>query len=138
MKSHVAYVGIGSNLGNRLKNCEEAVREIKKHPKITVSKESRWIETEPFGYKDQNKFINGVIELKTSLPPHSLFEVLLSVEKKMGRTRTIKWGPRIIDLDLLLYDSLHIKDAELTIPHPGIYERDFVKIPLREIAPNIL
>ncbi len=133
MKQEIAYIGIGSNLGDRLKNCKDAVSKIDNHPKIKVTKISSWIETDPVGYADQPKFINGAIEIKTSLSPVELLKALKQIEKEIGRKETFRWGPRIIDLDLLLYDSLTLKSEELTLPHPGMNERDFVKIPLQEI-----
>lgn len=133
MKQQIAYIGIGSNLGDRLKNCKDAISKIDNHSKIKVTKVSSWIETEPHGYTDQPKFINGAIEIKTSLSPVELLKALKQIEKEIGRKETFRWGPRIIDLDLLLYDSLTLISDELTLPHPHIQDRDFVKIPLQEI-----
>lgn len=135
LQTHLAYIGIGSNLGNRLKNCTDAVNKINIHPEINVTKVSSWIETDPIGYIDQPKFINGAIEIKTSLSPVELLQALKQIEKEIGREKTFRWGPRTIDLDLLLYDSLTLKSDELTLPHPHIQDRDFVKIPLLEINP---
>ncbi len=134
MKQQIAYIGIGSNLGDRLKNCKDAVSKLDNHPKIKVTKVSSWIETDPVGYTDQPKFINGAIEIKTSLSPVELLKTLKQIEKEIGREETFRWGPRTIDLDLLLYDSLTMKTIDLTLPHPHIKDRDFVKIPLLEIA----
>ncbi|KKR79510.1 MAG: 2-amino-4-hydroxy-6-hydroxymethyldihydropteridine pyrophosphokinase [Candidatus Nomurabacteria bacterium GW2011_GWA2_40_9] len=136
-KKHIAYIGIGSNLGGRLKNCKNAVQKINQHPEIFVIKTSSWIETEPIGYTDQPKFMNGAIEIKTSLTPQKLLKTLQQIEKGMGRKKTFKWGPRIIDLDILLYDNQVIQTSKLTIPHSHLKEREFVKIPLLEINSNL-
>lgn len=134
---HTAYIGIGSNLGNRIQNCEAAVQKINAHPSIKVTKKSSWIETDPVGYTDQPKFINGAIETVTNLSPESLLETLLSIENEMGRVRMMKWGPRLIDLDILLYDEETIQTPQLIIPHPGLKERDFVRKPLLELNPKL-
>ena len=131
--SHIAYIGIGSNLGNRIQNCETAVQKINTHPSITVTQKSSWLETDPVGYLNQGKFMNGAIEIKTTLSPQALLDALLSIENEMGRIRTMKWGPRIIDLDILLYDKETIRIPHLTIPHPHLRERDFVKKSLLEL-----
>lgn len=134
---HTAYIGIGSNLEDRLKNCENAVSKLDAHAEICVTKISSWIETDPIGYTDQPKFMNGTIEIKTSLSPVELLSVLQQTEKKLGRKPNFRWGPRAIDLDLLLYDSLSIDSPPLTLPHPRMKEREFVKIPLLEINPAL-
>ena len=111
---HIAYIGIGANLGDRIQNCETAVQKINAHPSIKVTKISSWIETDPIGYLDQGKFINGAIEIETSLTPYQLLKTLQSIENEMGRVRTIKWGPRIIDIDVLYYDDL-VNDPIATV-----------------------
>ncbi len=131
----IAYIGIGSNLGNREDNCKEAIRLLKENG-IVVKKQSSMYETEPWGVKDQPKFINMAIEIETDKKPEELLSVLKNIEKQIGRTETIKWGPRIIDLDILLYDDLILDLPELKIPHPLMHERDFVLKPLSEIAPD--
>lgn len=136
-KEHVAYIGIGSNLGDRLKNCEGAISKLDAHPEIRVTRRSSWTETDPVDYTDQPKFINGAVEIKTSLSPVKLLNVLKGIEKEIGRTPTFRWGPRVIDLDLLLYDSLSMHSKRLTLPHPRMKEREFVKIPLLEINPAL-
>ena len=131
----VVYLGLGSNLGEREKNCLEAIKLLKENG-IAVVRQSSLIETEPWGMTDQPHFINMAAEVETGLPPHQLLALLMSIENKMGRDRTMKWGPRIIDLDILLYDDLIIDTEELTVPHPFLHERDFVLRPLAEIAPD--
>lgn len=134
---HIAYIGIGSNLGDRIQNCESAIQKMNAHPSIKVTKKSSWLETDPVGYLNQGKFINGAIEIQTSLSPHSLLKTLQTIENEMGRVRTVKWGPRVIDLDILLYDDLMIDTPELKIPHLYIQDREFVKKPLLDLNPHL-
>ncbi|MDP3296892.1 MAG: 2-amino-4-hydroxy-6-hydroxymethyldihydropteridine diphosphokinase [Thermodesulfovibrionia bacterium] len=131
----VTYIGIGSNLGNREENCQKAIALlIEKNIKIT--KRSSLYETEPSGVKDQRKFINMAVETETVLTPEELLKTLKAIEIERGRQKDIHWGPRIIDLDILLYDDLILKTHDLEIPHPGIKDREFVLKPLSEIAPE--
>lgn len=132
----IAYISIGSNLGNREENCKQAIRLIKENG-IIVKKQSGMYETEPWGVKNQPLFINMAIEIETDREPEELLNILKDIEKEIGRTETIKWGPRVIDLDILLYDDLIIKNPELEIPHPLMHERYFVLKPLCEIASDI-
>jgi 2-amino-4-hydroxy-6-hydroxymethyldihydropteridine diphosphokinase len=131
----IVYIGIGSNLGNRQENCREAVRLLRENG-IRVLRQSSLLETEPWGVTDQPRFINMAVEAETDLEPRPLFAVLKNIEAAMGRTEAVRWGPRVIDLDILFYDDLVIDTAELKIPHPHLHERDFVLIPLAEIAPE--
>jgi 2-amino-4-hydroxy-6-hydroxymethyldihydropteridine diphosphokinase len=130
-----AYIGIGSNLGNRKQNCENAISLLKEN-RITVLKRSTMFETAPWGIKDQPKFINMAIKIDTILEPEDLLSLLKEIESAIGRTQTFRWGPRIIDLDILLYDNSIINTNTVKIPHPGIKDRDFVLRPLSEIAPE--
>lgn len=132
---HTAYIGIGSNLGNREENCELAIKLLIKNG-ITVTKRSSMLETEPWGVKEQPNFINMALEIETSLKPDELLHFLKNIEIEVGRLPTAHWGPRVIDLDILLYDDIVLKTSELEIPHPGISEREFVLKPLAEIAPK--
>ena len=133
-------LGLGSNIGNnntsREDNIATAIKLLASHPRITVDKISSLYETEPVGLKEQPSFINAVIAIKTDLLPLELLDVCLAVEKKMGRVREIRWGPRNIDIDLLVYHDIEMKDAVLELPHPRMAERKFVLIPLAEIAAN--
>lgn len=131
----IAYISIGSNLGNREENCAHAIKLIERNG-ITVRKQSQMYETEPWGVKDQPKFINMAIEVETDKKPEELLRVLKEIEKEIGRTETAKWGPRVIDLDILFYDDLILKRLELEIPHPLLHEREFVLKPLCEIVPD--
>ncbi len=130
-----AYIGLGSNLGNRKRNCENAISLIIEN-RINVLKRSTMLETEPWGIKDQPKFINMVIKIDTIREPEDLLNLLKDIESAVGRTQTFRWGPRIIDLDILLYDNLIINMDNIQIPHPGIKDRTFVLRPLAEIAPD--
>jgi 2-amino-4-hydroxy-6-hydroxymethyldihydropteridine diphosphokinase len=130
----IAYIGIGSNIGNRGNNCRQAIKLIEKNG-ILIKKQSRMHETEPWGIKDQPKFINMAVEVETDKKPEELLVILKEIEKEIGRTETVKWGPRVIDLDILFYDDLILKISGLEIPHPLLHERDFVLKPLCEIAP---
>ncbi|HYA11519.1 MAG TPA: 2-amino-4-hydroxy-6-hydroxymethyldihydropteridine diphosphokinase [Thermodesulfovibrionales bacterium] len=131
----IAYIGIGSNLGNRQKNCLRAIELLEKKD-ITVKKRSSMYETEPWGVKDQPQFINMALEVETELEPHELLKILKDVEREVGRGVTFKWGPRMIDLDILLFNDLFLREDNLQIPHPLMHERDFVLKPLCEIAPD--
>jgi len=135
---HTAYIGIGSNLESPAENCLKAVERLTAHPDLTLVARSSLYQSEPFGITDQDWFVNSVVQLTTSFSPEDLLRACLSIEQAMGRTRTKKWGPRIIDLDILFYDGLILKQKGLEIPHPGIAERSFVLAPMSEIAPNFI
>lgn len=129
------YIGIGSNLGDRKGNCLKAVTLLSECGLI-VRKQSSFYETEPWGLRDQPEFINMAVEAETGLEPLKLLELLKNTEKQMGRNESVRWGPRVIDLDILFYDDLVIDTPELKMPHPFMNERDFVLRPLAEIAPE--
>ena len=133
----VVFVGLGSNLGNRQENLQWAITLIKENG-IAVEKVSTIIETDPVGGPPQEKYLNAVIQCQTHHSPHQLLSILQSIEQKLGRTRTVKDGPRTIDLDILLYDSLKMSTENLSIPHPRMLNREFVMKPLTEIAPEIV
>jgi 2-amino-4-hydroxy-6-hydroxymethyldihydropteridine diphosphokinase len=130
----ICYIGIGSNLGNALKNCQHAIKRISRAKEIEIIKVSSFYKTEPIGIENQNLFINAVVEIKTNLSASNLFRNLQNIEKDMGRKREVKGGPRIIDLDLLFYGQEVIQDHDLIIPHPEISKRRFVLEPICEIA----
>ena len=133
-----AFIGIGSNQGLARENCEQALKELGLLEKVWVESNSSLYETAPLGIENQDWFINSVVKIKTTLLPLALLNELLGIEEKMGRVRTIKWGPRIIDLDLLFYEDLIITETNLKIPHPELHKRKFVLEPLKEIAPKLL
>ncbi|WP_028306526.1 2-amino-4-hydroxy-6-hydroxymethyldihydropteridine diphosphokinase [Desulfitibacter alkalitolerans] len=131
------FLGLGSNVGNRKEYLEKAINALENIPEITVTGISSVYETEPFGGVEQNKFLNMVIKIETTIMPAKLLEVIMAIEKDLDRVRTIRWGPRTIDIDILLYGDEVINTRDLTIPHIGLTERDFVLVPLLEIAPDI-
>jgi 2-amino-4-hydroxy-6-hydroxymethyldihydropteridine diphosphokinase len=128
------YIGIGSNLGNREKHVEDAVKKLKNIKSVKIRKISSIRETEPVGGPKQGKYLNGVIEIETELKPRELLLRLQSIEDQLGRKRTVKDGPRTIDLDILLYGDSNIDEPGLKIPHPRMAEREFVMKPLEEIC----
>ncbi|MGL4729975.1 MAG: 2-amino-4-hydroxy-6-hydroxymethyldihydropteridine diphosphokinase [Clostridium sp.] len=132
---HEVYVSIGSNIGEKEANLEKAIEYISSNKYIKIDKISDFIETEPWGYENQEKFINGALKINTILNPKEILNVLLEIEEIMKRERKIKWGPRIIDLDIIFYDDIIMEDEELVIPHPRMEEREFVLKPLSQIAP---
>jgi len=131
------YIGIGSNLGNREENCKRAISLLIERG-IKLIRSSSMIETEPWGIKEQPRFINMAIEIETEQKPKELLSTLKEIESEMGREGNTRWGPRIIDLDILFYDDLIIKTPELEIPHKGTYDRIHVLEPLSEIAPAMI
>lgn len=135
--NNTAYLSLGSNMGDREKNLFSAIVQLQKNKQIRIVKFSSIYETEPVGYLNQNQFLNAVIQVSTSLSPQELLKVCLKIEEKLGRKRKIRWGPRIIDLDILLYNQENIETEDLIIPHPRMFERAFVMIPLLEIEPNL-
>lgn len=131
------YLSLGSNLGDREKYLKEAVKRLKSNKNIVLKKLSPIYETKPVGYLEQDNFLNAAILIETDLTPYELLDVTTSIEAELKRERTIKWGPRTIDIDILLYDGLILNDEKLTIPHPHMWERAFVLIPLRDINPSL-
>ena len=128
------YLGLGSNIDPRKSYLKKAVYEINRLSQTKVSKKSSIYETKAVDYTDQDDFLNAVIKIESSLSPEVLLKKLLKIEKKLGRVRTKKWGPRTIDIDILLYGDREYKSEDLKIPHPRMTERAFVLIPLAEIA----
>jgi 2-amino-4-hydroxy-6-hydroxymethyldihydropteridine diphosphokinase len=137
MQYRQTYIQTGSNLGDRSRQLEIAMQAITAIP-ATLLKASSVYETAPWGLTDQPAFLNQVLHVETLLDPHSLMEALLSIENEMGRIRTEKMGPRMIDLDILFYDELIVETESLQLPHPLIATRRFVLEPLCEINPNLL
>lgn len=138
----LVYLGLGANLGKRIKTLEEAVKRLERHPGISVLKKSPYYETEPQGGPPQPRFINAVLSVETSLSPRELLGVVQGVEKALGRQRNAgneeRWGPRTIDIDILLYDNRIVEDEDLKIPHPMMHERRFVLEPLSDISPEFV
>src|SRR5260370_11103105 len=134
-----AYVALGSNLGDRRDYLDRALQALQEHPRIEVTQVSTYHETAPVdGPPGQPNFLNAAAELKTDLSPRELLDVLLRVERSLGRVRQERHGPRTIDLDLLLYGDQVVQEPGLTVPHPAMQERRFVLKPLAEIAPRVI
>jgi len=131
----VAYIGLGSNIGNKSGNILKALDILGQFNGLKITKISSFYETEPVGYEDQDWFVNAVAQIETILSPDKLLNAFKKTEQAMGRRNTIRWGPREIDIDLLIYDQLCLNSPELIIPHPHLHERAFVLAPLAEIAP---
>jgi 2-amino-4-hydroxy-6-hydroxymethyldihydropteridine diphosphokinase len=137
-KLNIAFIGIGSNEGDKVSNIKSSIDLISELTDCKIEKVSSLYETIPFGDIEQNNFINAVIKISTALNPHVLFNELKSFEKKLGRVTREKWGPREIDLDILFFNDLIFSDEIITLPHKGIIYRDFVLIPLIEIEPELI
>ena len=134
----MAYIGLGSNLGDREAMLEKALRCLREEEALQVRKVSSWYSTEPVGGpRGQGKYLNGVIEVVTNLRAQELLDRLLAIENRLGRKRGQRWGPRCIDLDLLLYGEEVIKTEHLQVPHKRMHEREFVLQGLAEIAPEV-
>lgn len=132
-----AYIGLGTNLGERLDNLQNALEALNLLPETRLLAVSSVYETDPVGYLEQQDFYNIVLKLETALSPQALLGSCLGIEAALGRVRTRKDGPRVIDLDLLLYGTVTMDTPELVLPHPRMKERGFVMIPLHELCPEI-
>jgi len=130
------YLALGSNLGDRKRYLDQAIQYMP--PSVRVIRSSSIYETEPWGYEKQPAFLNQVIEVQTTLPPPELLLYLKEIENQMGREETFRYGPRVIDIDILFYGSQRYEDDVLHIPHPRLTERAFVLVPLAEIAPDLM
>jgi 2-amino-4-hydroxy-6-hydroxymethyldihydropteridine diphosphokinase len=134
----IAYIGLGSNLGDREKHLANAIQHLLSRCPATILDKSSIIETDPVDYLDQPPFLNQVIVIETSLAPHDLLLTLKQAEADLGRTKSFPKGPRTIDLDILLYDDIMLKTDDLTIPHPEIKNRKFILQHLIELDPDLL
>ena len=133
------FIGLGSNLGNRKETLRRALELLGTRANVAVVRVSSFRETDPVGFRDQPPFLNAAAELETSLAPHALLDVMLDVERELGRTRDgPRFGPRIVDLDVLLVDDVVLDDPGLTVPHPRLHERAFALAPLAELDPDLL
>jgi 2-amino-4-hydroxy-6-hydroxymethyldihydropteridine diphosphokinase len=130
----IAYIGVGSNVGDRKAACRKAIELLANAGRV-ISVSSLYY-TEPVGYKEQEDFINAVVSIETELSARELLDACHAIEDRLGRTRTLRWGPRTIDLDILLYGDLMMNQPDLVIPHPLMATRKFVLAPLAEIAPE--
>lgn len=135
---HRVYLGIGANLGEKEKNIQTALDFFKEHPLCELEKISSLLSTKPYGVKEQDDFLNGVFCIRTLLAPREILACIQEIEEKLQRVRTLHWGPRTIDVDILLYDDMIYREEDLLIPHIEMHKRDFVLKPLCEIAPYVL
>lgn len=134
--AHV-YIALGANLADPLSTLKQAVQTLQQHPELHHFKVSSFYRSKPMGPQDQPDYVNAVAEFHTVLAPLTLLDELQAIEQQYGRQRLRHWGPRTLDLDLLLYDHQQIQEPRLTVPHPGLAERDFVVVPLAELAPQL-
>jgi len=134
--THAVYIALGTNLGERLTNLHAAIAALA--PEITVLTESHVYETPPWGYEDQPAFLNMAVKAETDLEPEALLKYMKQIEAELGREKSVRWGPRLIDLDILFYDDLVIDTPPLVIPHPRLHERAFVLVPLADVAPEVV
>ena len=138
MKGYRVFLGLGSNVGAREKFLNRAVAELKSVRDTRIVWASSVYETDPLGMTNQPKFLNAAIEIETQLAPKELYPELKAIEQRVGRTPAERWGPREIDVDLLVYDGLVYQDEKVTVPHPEMEKRKFVLVPLKEIAPDLV
>ena len=136
MDEHIVYLALGSNIGNRAVNLKEAIASLS--PQMEVKAKSRVYETPPWGYAEQEKFLNQVVMVKTYLKPEPLLKHLKRLEVALGRKASFQNGPRLIDIDILFYDDLVFESSALVIPHPHVHERGFVLLPMLDIAPDFV
>ncbi len=134
--NHTVYLSLGTNMGDRAANLKQAVTSLT--PQMTVKKKSEVYETPPWGYTEQDEFLNQVVMATTYLEPEPLLKHLKRLEVALGREATFRYGPRLIDIDILFYDDLVLETPLLTIPHPHVYDRGFVLVPLMDIAPEFV
>lgn len=134
----IAYIGLGSNLGDRKDNLNRALELLREVSGVKVSRVAPFYCTEPVGFLEQEWFLNTVAEINTSLSACELLDAMLKIEDKLGRVRTVRWGPRIIDLDLLIYGNERINKLGLSVPHPHLKERAFVLVPLATLNPSLV
>jgi 2-amino-4-hydroxy-6-hydroxymethyldihydropteridine diphosphokinase len=137
-KENISYIALGSNKGDRFEHLTRALQEIIQDKNNNIENVSSIYETLPYGYKNQGNFYNAVIKIKTSYELIELLDLLKSIEKKIGRKDSVKWGPREIDIDILFFNDLIFSNNRITVPHKEAAKRDFVLIPLSEIAPDLI
>ena len=133
-----AYIGFGSNIDDRFNYIAQALRLLLEADSVSLIQISSLYETEPVGYEEQGWFLNGVVAVETDLSVHQLLALLKGIEQLVGRQHRARWGPREVDLDLLIYDQCCINTSNLIVPHPEMHRRSFVLVPFAEIAPDVL
>lgn len=135
-KRHRAYLSLGSNMGDKKDFLDKAIKMLRKDSKIKVTNVASFIETEPYGYVEQDKFLNTALEITTLYTSKQLLKVVNEIEASLDRVRTIKWGPRTIDIDIIFYDDMIINTKDLIVPHKEMHLREFVLKPLMELKPD--
>jgi 2-amino-4-hydroxy-6-hydroxymethyldihydropteridine diphosphokinase len=135
---HTAYISSGSNIGEKLSNCQKGIAALTDSGDCVLQAQSKFYMTEPVDYMDQDWFVNAVIKITTGLAPLALLHKLKSVELQAGRTETVRFGPRVLDMDILLYDNIILNDAGLSVPHPRMHRRRFVLQPICDIDPTLV
>jgi 2-amino-4-hydroxy-6-hydroxymethyldihydropteridine diphosphokinase len=133
-----AFLGLGSNLGDRLGHLQLAVDALAARDDVGVVSVSGVYETAPVGGPEQDDYLNAVVAVETDLSPRDLLEVAQAIERQAGRVRTVRWGPRTLDVDVLLVGDVHVDEPDLQVPHPRLHERAFVLVPLRDVAPDLV
>jgi 2-amino-4-hydroxy-6-hydroxymethyldihydropteridine diphosphokinase len=136
---HTSYISVGSNLGRKLENCRKAITALTCCGQCRLTDQSPVYRTEPVDYKDQDWFVNYAVKIETTLDPFSLLDTLKSIEREAGRPRdTVRFGPRVLDLDIILFNAMVVDTLKLVIPHPRMHKRRFVLRPICDIDPNII
>ena len=139
MEMHTAFICVGSNLGNKRLNCQNGIEALTRSGTAVLKGQSRFYKTEPVDYRDQDWFVNAVAKIETALDPFELLKTLQSIEFRAGRiSNPIRFGPRILDLDIIFYDDLVLKTSQLVIPHPRMHKRHFVLKPICDIDPTVV
>lgn len=139
MEKHIAFISVGSNMGDKLENCKNGIATLTESRISTLKKQSKFYLTEPVGYKNQDWFVNSIVKIETILDPFQLFNKLQSIQRDAGRIHdTVKYGPRVLDLDIILFDNIVIDSTKLIIPHPRMHKRCFVLKPFCDIDPKIV
>ena len=136
---HTAFISVGSNLGHKLENCRQGITALTYGGTSRLIDQSHIYRTEPVDYKDQDWFVNYVVKIETALNPHALLQTIKSIERDAGRTKdAVRFGPRVLDLDIIMYDAIVMDDPDLVIPHPRMHKRRFVLKPICDIDPDII
>ena len=139
MEKHIAYISIGSNIGEKLLNCRKGISALTKPGRSVIIGQSNFYKTRPVDYTDQDWFVNSVVKIEITLDPFQLLYELKTIESEAGRTEDpIRYGPRILDLDIIFYDNIVINSSELIIPHPKMHKRSFVLKPICDIEPELV
>ena len=139
MEKHTAYISIGSNIGKKLLNCQKGISALTWHGRAVIIRQSNFYKTSPVNYTDQDWFVNSVVQIEIGLDPFQLLHTLKTIEAEAGRTENpIRFGPRVLDLDIIFYDNIVINSSELIIPHPKMHKRCFVLKPMCDINQKLI